>query len=105
MKTGYSLHKSSAPAMPFWVGFEKRAADMEQQTVIVHKTHAKDRKTAQGIARGFARRMYTSRETSTSYRFRQRPPGHFVEGSFRTKKTPKKGVTIVYGKLKENSDA
>ena len=82
------------------VGSEKIAA-YAKQSIIIAKTHASDRDKAKEVARGFADRLYTSRETSTSYRFRQKPPAHFVEGSYRTKSIPKKGVTIVYGQLKE----
>lgn len=72
-----------------------------KQTIIVQKTHAKDRDEASGIAKGFADRLYTSRETATSFRFRQKPPSKFVWGSYRTKSIPGKGVSIVYGRLKE----
>lgn len=71
------------------------------QSVIVDKSVAKDRKTAKEIARKFANRIYTSRETSDSFRFRQRPPEDFEKGSFKTKKIPKAGVSLVYGKLKK----
>lgn len=72
------------------------------QTVIVSKDVADSRDEAKGIAKDYAKRMYTSRETGQSYRFRQRPPEDFVPSSFRTKKIPDQGVSLVYGKLKEN---
>jgi len=40
-------------------------------------------------------------ETDTSFRFRQRNPGDFIKGSFRSFKINMQGVTIIYGKLKE----
>lgn len=43
-------------------------------------------------------------ETSTSFRFRQRDPGEFIEGSFRTIAFEgADGVKAVIGKLKENT--
>lgn len=69
------------------------------QTVIVDKSVAPSREAATDIAREFAKRIYTSRETSTSYRFRQRPPGDFVKKSFRTRQIPGMGVSLVYGRL------
>lgn len=73
------------------------------QSVIVDKSVAKDRKTAKRIASEFANRIYTSRETSDSFRFRQRPPEDFKKGSFRTKKIPEAGVSLVYGKLRKKN--
>ena len=73
------------------------------QTVIVKKSHdGRERKKrhAEKIADEHAHRaIYTSRETAKSYRFRQRPPGDFVRGSFRTVRVGD-GVSLVYGKLK-----
>jgi len=71
------------------------------QTVIVSKQLTKSRRKATDIARPLANRIYTSRETKTSFRFRQRPPSDFVKGSFRTFQVPDHpGVAYVYGKLK-----
>ena len=75
------------------------------QTIIVSKKIAKSRAAAERIARSYANRMYTSRETKTSWRFRQRPPEDFRKGSFRTKKILDEkgkaiGVSLVYGTLK-----
>ncbi len=73
------------------------------QTVIVKKVHdgrRRSRSQAERIADEHAHRaIYTSRETSTSYRFRQRPPSDFVEGTFRTRGIGN-GVSLVFGKLK-----
>lgn len=41
-------------------------------------------------------------ETETSFRFRQRNPWDFVEGSFKSFKIASLGVIIVHGKLKDN---
>jgi hypothetical protein len=74
------------------------------QTVIVSKDVAKTRAAATKVARRFANRIYTSRETKTSWRFRQRPPTDFVAKSFKTFKVPgEEGVSLVYGKLKRKS--
>lgn len=71
------------------------------QTVIVSKSRTNDRDKAREIARKHADRIYTSRETSESFRFRQRPPDQFDQKSFRTFKVPgEKGVSLVYGQLK-----
>lgn len=71
------------------------------QTVIVSKTVAKTRAKAERLARLHANRIYTSRETSHSWRFRQRPPTDFKKGTFRTFHLPgSPGITLVYGDLK-----
>lgn len=72
------------------------------QTVIVRKTHprARTRAGAAAIARKFSDRVYTSRETSTSWRFRRRPPSCFVRGSFRTA-CPTEHVCLTRGTLKK----
>lgn len=70
------------------------------QTVIVSKDVAPTRAKATTIAREHAKRIYTSRETKDSWRFRQRPPGDFVKGSFRTRPIPGLGISLVYGRLK-----
>jgi hypothetical protein len=87
--------------MSFLSGFLKQA-DHGKQTVIIDKKLAKNREEAEEMARRFSDRLYTSRETSQSFRFRQRPPSKFVPGSFRTFQ-PKPGVAVVYGELKEAS--
>ena len=71
------------------------------QTVIIKKSHpdVKSRGDAETEARKYAKRIYTSRETDTSYRFRQRPPMDFVEGSMRTNRI-NDHVSLVYGELK-----
>jgi len=72
------------------------------QTVIVPKKLAASRSKATKLARRHANRIYTSRETGQSYRFRQRPPTDFVKSSFRTVKLPD-GISLVYGKLKPSA--
>jgi len=71
---------------------------MVKQSIIVSKGAADTREAAKKIAGKYADRLYTSRETGSSFRFRQRPPSDFVPGSFRTMKKGK--VSIVMGKLK-----
>lgn len=71
------------------------------QTVIVSKDVARKREEATEVAREFANRIYTSRQTKDSWRFRQRPPSDFKKGTFRTFSVPgKKGISLVYGELK-----
>jgi len=72
------------------------------QTVIVSKSVAGSREEAVRIARPFANRIYTCKETGSSYRFRQRTPEDFKRSSFRSFEVPGRlGVTLVYGSLKE----
>jgi hypothetical protein len=78
----------------------EKSAAWAKQTVIIDKSVSKDREDAKKKAKRFADRLYTSRETGSSYRFRQLHPSKFKKGSFRTSK-PKHGVSIVYGELKE----
>jgi len=71
------------------------------QTIIISKKLAKTRKQAEKLARPYARKIYTSRETKHSFRFRQRPPSDFIKKSFRSFRLPHKpGIVLVYGKLK-----
>lgn len=73
------------------------------QTIIVSKKLAKTRERAERLARPYARRIYTSRETNTSWRFRQRPPSDFSKKSFKSFPLPNEpGIVLVYGKLKRN---
>lgn len=74
-----------------------------KQTVIVKKSVAPTRKAAKKIAKKHADRIYTSRETGQSFRFRQRPVSCFIEGTFRTAKLPN-GVSIIYGVLKREKE-
>jgi len=75
------------------------------QTIIVSKATASTRKRAEKLARPHARRIYTSRETSASWQFRQRPPSDFVKGSFKSFPLPQEpGIVLVYGKLKRNKN-
>lgn len=75
-----------------------------KQTVIVKKSVAKTRSAAAKVAKKHADRIYTSRETKDVWRFRQRPPGCFQEGSMRTWCKPGNGVCIVYGTLKKGAE-
>lgn len=75
------------------------------QTIIVSKRIAKTRDMARRIAAKYAKRIYTSRETSGSWRFRQRPPDDFVKGSFRSFPLPDNtDIILVYGKLKRENN-
>lgn len=74
------------------------------QSVIVKKTHprAASRTAAERIARRHAERIYTGRETGTSWRFRQRPPGCFVAGTMRTLCVTEH-VCLIRGRLKRGA--
>lgn len=75
------------------------------QTIIVSKNLAKSRSRAEAMALPYARRIYTSRETSSSWRFRQRPPTDFIKDSFRSFPLPNEpGIVLVYGKLKRSQN-
>lgn len=74
------------------------------QTIIVSKTKAPTRKKAEALARPYSRRIYTSRETTSSWIFRQRPPTDFKKGSFKPFPIPDSGITLVCGKLKRNKN-
>jgi hypothetical protein len=76
----------------------------KKQTVIVRKSAAGSRSAAEMVARRHADRIYTSRETSSGYRFRQRPPSCFTTGSLRTFCVPGGEVCIVYGTLKKSAE-
>ena len=76
--------------------------EYKKQTVIINKRIASDRESAKAIARGFADRLYTARETGQSYRFRQLNPNKFDPKSYKTFK-PQEGVSVVYGKLKAST--
>ena len=75
-----------------------------KQTVIVKKSVAKTRGKAAKVAEKYADRIYTSRQTKDVWRFRQRPPSCFQEGSMKTWCKPGNGVCIVYGTLKKGAD-
>jgi hypothetical protein len=70
-----------------------------KQSIVVHKTSGLTRDKAKEIARPYADRLYTARETGESFRFRQLPPSKFERGSFRTKHMSGR-VAIIEGKLK-----
>jgi hypothetical protein len=65
--------------------------------VIIKRTPGMTREDAAKIAKHFGH-IYTSRETSTSFRFRQRPPGDF---SSMDSKVINAKVTLVVGTLKK----
>lgn len=70
------------------------------QTIIVSKNIAPTREEAKAIAAPYARRIYTSRETKNSWRFRQRPPDDFKKGTFKSFPLPHdSGIVLVYGAL------
>jgi hypothetical protein len=81
-----------------------RMSRYAKQSVIVKKSSpkAKTLAAAKAIAKKYADRIYTSRTTSTSYRFRQRPPSDFKKGSFKTLALSKH-ISLVYGILKEKT--
>lgn len=70
------------------------------QTIIISKDIAKTKQEAEAIAKDFGASELSVDETDSSFRFRQRDPKDFIEGSFKTFQTPKNGVSLVYGKLK-----
>lgn len=77
----------------------------KKQSVIVKKSAAKTRKAAAKLAKKHADRIYTSRETKNNFRFRQRPPSCFVQGTFKSFPIPPDGgVTITYGTLKKGAE-
>lgn len=69
------------------------------QAIIVSKTIAETLGEARKIARSHGSSNKTSRETETSFRFRQRPPSDFKEGSFKTYSIAN-GVSLVKGETK-----
>lgn len=71
------------------------------QTVIVKKSYASTKRKATAEAKKHADRIYTSRETGTSWRFRQRPLKCFSRGTFKTKCIRDGKVCLTYGTLKK----
>ena len=67
---------------------------LEVQTIIINKSIARSRATAMAIARKHISRIYTSRETNDSYRFRQFDPAQAVKGTYATKSLGN-GITII----------
>jgi hypothetical protein len=91
------------PAAPGAMLLKRRMAEDKRgliQTIIVSKDIAKSNDAAQRIAKEYGADKTEVDETDTSYRYRQREPGQFVAGSYRTF-TPKDGVSVVYGKPKQ----
>ncbi len=80
-------------------------AEDAMQTIIVKKSHpdVESRADAQRIADKHGK-VYTSRETGTSYRFRQRDDDDFVADSFRTEQRDAH-VSVVWGELKKGKKA
>ena len=70
-----------------------------KQSILVSKKIAKSREEAKRIARKYADRIYTIRETENYYRIRQRPPEDF-KGGYRTQKVAN-GIYIVWGNFKK----
>lgn len=71
-----------------------------KQTVIVNKSVARTLKKALKKAKPHTDRVYTSRETQQSFRFRQRPPKDFYPESFITVQA-EPGVSVVLGDLRK----
>lgn len=82
---------------------DQKAGRSAKQTVIVRKAAAPTRRAAKMLARRHADRIYTLRETGSSWRFRQRPPACFA-GRMRTFRVPGGAVSIVYGTLKKGAE-
>lgn len=85
----------------------KRKGEGVIQTVTVRKEVAPTRKGAERLVREyFKKRTYTSRETTNTWRFRQRSPECFSR-FFGQKCIPikgvKNGVCLLYGKLKKGA--
>ncbi len=77
-----------------------RPREGQLQTIIVSKEVAKSLEGAKQIARDVGAEHLDVDETESSYRFRQRRPSDFLDGSFKSHVIDKKGATLVYGKLK-----
>jgi hypothetical protein len=79
---------------------------MVAQSVICFKTRFKSLAAAKRWIKdhGFklTHRGKAADETSTSYRFRQRDPGDFKDGTLRTVRIDR-GVCLVVGKLKKTT--
>ena len=76
-------------------------AAREAQTFIVPKSIAKTREQAAEIAKKYGATIGSIRETAESWRFRQRSPEDFVNGSFKTFEVPEsRGVVIIFGTIK-----
>jgi hypothetical protein len=69
------------------------------QSVVISKTIAPTLQKAESIAKRYVKRMYTHRETSISWRFRQRDDSDFIQDSFRSNNV-KPGITLIYGELR-----
>lgn len=79
---------------------EKTATIFAKQSILVSKNIAQERDDAKEVARKFADKIYTSRGTSKTWRFRQRSPKLFIPGSFRVAHI-KPGISIIYGQIDE----
>ncbi len=72
------------------------------QSVIIKKSHPSVDSRADAIRiaeKHLGKKITTSRETETSYRFRQRKPEDFIKGSFVIFKVSEH-ISLVRGKLK-----
>ena len=62
---------------------------------------SKTREQAAEIAKKYGATIGSIRETAESWRFRQRSPEDFVNGSFKTFEVPEsRGVVIIFGTIK-----
>jgi hypothetical protein len=81
-----------------------RADKREKQTIVISKEVAKTAGAARKMAMEFIKKgenLKEADETGTSFRFRVREPGMFMEKSFRTfQPKGKPGVSIVFGEMK-----
>lgn len=78
---------------------------MALQTILVKKSAAPTLKAATKLAKPHADRIYTHRETKNYWRFRQRPPGCFEEGGYRTRCIRSGAVCLVYGRIKAGASS
>jgi hypothetical protein len=70
-----------------------------EHTVILNKDRFPTKAAARDWVKSHGFKTETVRETTNSWRFRQRPPEDFAQDSFRTVKATN-GVSIVVGHLK-----
>lgn len=71
------------------------------QSIVISKKIAKSVEQAKKLAKDFGAQHLDVEETDSSYRFRQRNPSDFVDGSFKTfQPEGKEGISLIYGRLK-----
>lgn len=105
-KTNYAPERTSKETSPTVSAVEPLnlydSADKKRpaQTIIISKSVAKTAAEAHKLAAKYGKAGEVD-ETSQSFRYRQRAPEDFAEGSMRTWENPNdKGVKIVFGALK-----